>query len=200
MQATTAVNQYREQTGHWTRMTGWLNTAKNKTLTDWTVEQLDVQPYQHILEISYGSGYTLSEVARKLKIGFLAGVEESVDAYRKAYTRNKKLIAEDLLQLHIGSIHDIAYPSHYFHTIYGTNIHGDCKTASLYFMKLSRLLKTGGMLVIVFQPAWASSDTEVRLAAEKIMGELLEAGLVGVEVAYKDMHPVTGIAVTGYKS
>jgi len=199
MQATTALNQSREQTGRWTRMTGWMNTAKNKTLTDWTVEQLDIQPYQHILEIGYGTGYTLSEVARNLKVGFLAGVEESVDAYRKAYARNKKLIAEDLLQLHIGSIHDIAYPNHYFHTVYGTNVHLDWKTPSLYFMKLSRLLKTGGKLVMVFQPAWASSNREVSEAAEKIVHEFREAGLVDVEVTYRDMHPVTGIAVTGYR-
>jgi ubiquinone/menaquinone biosynthesis C-methylase UbiE len=200
MQSTTALKQYREQSATWSRFNICLtNPAKNKTLTEWTIDQLNVQPYQHILEAGYGTGYTLSEVARKLKIGFLAGIDESVDMYSKAYSRNKKLIARQLLQLHIGSIYDIAYPHHYFHTIYGTNAHVNWTAPALGFRKLASHLKTDGKLVMVFQPSRKSSDKDVRLYAEKISHDFLEAGLVNVDVSFRDLHPVTGISVSGRK-
>jgi cyclopropane fatty-acyl-phospholipid synthase-like methyltransferase len=199
MPLTTAMSQPREQTGSWSRLTGWLAANKKKTLTDWTVEQLTIQPYQHILEIGHGTGYTLSEVARQLKIGFLAGMDESIDMYRIAYAKNKKLIAEDLMELHIGGIQDIAYPRHYFHTIYGTNTHLDWKSPSLAFRKLASHLRTNGKLVMVFQPAWASTDQDIKQAADKMKNEFWEAGLIKVQVEYRDLHPVTAISVTGYK-
>ncbi len=173
---------------------------KNKTRSDWTVEQLGIQPYQHILEIGFNTGNTLQEVARKLHVGFLAGIDESANMYQLAYRRNKKLVQQQLLQLHIGTIGELPYPPHYFHTIYGNNIHLSWKEPQYAFMQLNTLLKTGGKLVMVFQPRWAETEKEVWRAAENIQEQYMEAGFTNVQLAFRDMHPVTCIAATGYKA
>ncbi len=192
-------NQSRQPTGYLGKIAGRLMTPKNRQLIDWTVEQLNIKPYQHILEIGYGPGHTLQEVGRKLQIGFLAGIDHSVSMYQQAYQRNKRLVTQQLLQLHIGTVRELPYPSHYFHTIYGSNVHIFWKEPKYEFMQLASLLKTDGKLIMLFQPRWASSEEEVQLAAQKIREDYLEAGLVNVQIEFNDIYPVTCLSATAYK-
>jgi len=199
MQLTSTANELRQFPGYLEKFTSWLAPVKNKSITDWTVDQLDIQPYQRILEIGYASGYTLQEVARKLKIGFLAGIDESMIRYQQAYRRNKKLIRDQLLQLHIGDINELPYPHHYFHTIFASRarfLQHELKSALL---QLTNLLKSGGKLVVVFQPAGAVTEQQVQQAAENIKRDYIYAGLTNIQIELRDMYPATCIAVTGYK-
>jgi ubiquinone/menaquinone biosynthesis C-methylase UbiE len=198
MELTNTINQPLSAAGYLGKLANWLKPAKNKTITDWTVEQLNIQPYQHILEIGYGSGYTLKEVARKLKIGFLAGIDSSVAKYRRAYRKNKKMIRQQLLQLHIGNMNELPYPNHYFHTVYGNNVYFNRKEPVYALLHLAGLLRSGGKLVMVFQPA-ARNEKEIKQAAERIKQQYLEAGLINIRIEFRDMHPATAIAVTGYR-
>ena len=199
MQLSTTAQVLRQPSGYVDKFANCLSPVKNKTITDWTIDQLDIRPYQHILEIGYASGYTLQEVARKLKIGFLAGTDESIIRYRQAYRRNKKLIREQLLQLHIGRINELPYPHHYFHTIYGNNIQLPGKEPQYALLQLNNLLKSGGRMVMVFQPQKNADENEVEQIAEKIKQDYLHAGLRNIQIEFHDMHPVSGIAVTGFR-
>ena len=199
MQLTPSINEFRQIPWPVEKWTAWKGLIKNKTITDWTIEQLNIQPYQHLLEIGYTSGYTLHEVARKLKIGFLAGIDESMTMYRRAYKKNKKLIRDQLLQLHIGQIHELPYPHHYFHTIYGNNsLFSYTEESGYALIPLVNLLKSGGRLVMVFQPD-TSNEEQVLMIAEKIKQDYIFAGLTRIQLELRDMHPATGIAITGYK-
>jgi SAM-dependent methyltransferase len=200
MQSTSLLyKQFRQPSGYSGKLAGWLMTAKNKARSEWTVEQLNIQTYQHILEIGYGTGRTLEEVAHKLKVGFIAGIDHSTLMYQEASRRNKRFIRQQLMQLHIGRVHDLNYPPHYFHTIYGSNVHFFWKEPQHEFIQLVRLLKTGGKLVMVFQPRWAIHEEDLKQAAEKIKSDFVEAGLVQIELDYKDMDPATCVSVVGYK-
>lgn len=199
MQLTPAIHEFRQIPWSVEKLTTWKKAIKNKTITDWTIEHLNIQPYQHLLEIGYTSGYTLSEVARKLKIGFLAGIDESMTMYRRAYKKNKKLIRDQLLQLHIGEIHELPYPHHYFHTIYGNNsLYSYVKESGYILLPLVNLLKSGGKLAMVFQPGTTKENKVVEIA-EKIKQDYIFAGLSHIQLELRDMHPVTGVAITGYK-
>ncbi|HMH20205.1 MAG TPA: class I SAM-dependent methyltransferase [Puia sp.] len=191
---------FRQPAGKLGKLAGCLMSAKNKQRSDWTVEQLNIQPYQHILEVGYGPGNTLQEVARKLKVGFLAGIDHSLVMYQQAYKRNKRFIEQQLLQLHIGDLNELSYPPHYFHTIYGSNVHFFWKEPQLEFIRLSNMLRTGGKLIMVFQPRWADKEEAVLQAAEKIKSEYASAGLSNISIEYRDVHPVTCISATGFKA
>jgi len=196
---TTTAPSLKQPYEHTGKFSNCLSPVKNKTITDWTIDQLNIRPYQHILEIGYASGYALQEVARKLKIGFLAGIDESMIRYRQAYRRNKKLIRDQLLQLHIGSINELPYPHHYFHSIYGSNISLRGKEPQYALLQLSNLLKSGGRMVMVLQPEETDSEEGVQRIAEKLKQDYLYAGFRNIQIEFRDMHPVTGIAVTGFK-
>jgi len=199
MQATTMARATRRSTQCVGNLANHLSQTKNKSVTDWIIDQLDVHPYQHILEIGYASGYTLYEVARKLKIGFLAGIDESVTMYRQAYRRNKKLIADQLLQLHIGSIHELPYPHHYFHTIYGSNARLIDKELLPVLIQLVGLLKSGGKMAMIFQPTGVVDEKGVKQFAERIKQDYLHAGFRNIQIEFGNIHPASCIAVTGFK-
>jgi ubiquinone/menaquinone biosynthesis C-methylase UbiE len=183
-----------------TRLAGWLIPGQQSYTSDWTLEQLNILPYQHLLEIGYGQGKTIQAVARKLKTGFIAGIDCSAVMYQRASKRNKRAIGQQLLQLHIGNLYDLPYPSHYFHTIYGTNAHTSWKDPQMEFMRLANLLRTGGRLVMILQPRWPSQDKLLREDVEKTEEDYLAAGLTDIRIRYKDTDPITAVAVTGYKA
>ena len=180
-----------------TRLAGWLLPGQYSQ--DWVLEQLNILPYQHLLEVGYGSGKMLQAVARKLKIGFMAGIDCSVSMYERATRRNRRAIEDQLLQLHIGSLYQLPYPSHYFHTIYGTNIHLSWKDPAMEYLRLSNLLRTDGRLVTILQPQWSLQEKTVRNTMEKIQEHYIGAGLTDIRIRYKDSDMLTGVAIIGYK-
>ncbi len=181
------------------RLAECLVTGQSSRINDWTLEQLNVLPYQHLLELGYGPGRMIQTVARKLKTGFLAGTDSSAAMYQKAFRRNRRSIEQQLLQLHVGPLYDLPYPPHYFHTIYGTNIHQSWKDPELEFIRLANLLRSGGRMVMVLQPQWPRQEKALSAAVEEIQENYLTAGLTDIRIRYKDADTDTGIAITGFK-
>jgi hypothetical protein len=66
-------------------------------------------------------------------------------------------------------------------------------------MTLSNMLKTGGKLVMAFQPTWARTDADIKQEGNRVSKDFEEAGLVDVQLEFKDAHPVSYIAATGFK-
>ena len=186
-------------TGFSTRLTGWLSPGYHARTSEWVLEQLNILPYQHLLEVGYGQGKMIQAVARKLKTGFIAGTDCSIAMYQQATRRNRRPIQQQLMQLHVGGLHELPYPPHYFHTIYGTNVHTSWKDPQVEFIRLSNLLKNGGRLVTVFQPQWPRQEKDIRQTVEKIQEDYMTAGLTDIRIRYKDTEPITGISITGYK-
>lgn len=183
-----------------TSMANWFDRYSRQHFHDWTLRQLNLQPYQHVLEIGYGSGQLLAVVARTLKIGFLAGIESSIPLYRQAYRRNKAFIRRQLVQLHIGELHELPYPAHYFHTIYGSGIRLLGKDAVTECLRLTSLLRSGGRLVWLSQAGSHRKEEDLRTEAARLQAACLKAGLTDIRTEYQDFPSGPGVAITGFKS
>ncbi|MBS1668018.1 MAG: methyltransferase domain-containing protein [Bacteroidetes bacterium] len=173
--------------------------TQHNLLSQWTIEQLKIEPYQHILEIGYSNGFTLHEISKKLKVGFLAGIDASIKSYLQAYKKNKQAIESQLMELHFGEIQALPYPSQYFHSIYSINQYDTWQNPQSQFMQLSSLLKTAGRLISVFQQRSATTENVKWMAAEKIMQEYEEAGFTDLRLSFMEMRLADGIAITGIK-
>ncbi|HLY68194.1 MAG TPA: class I SAM-dependent methyltransferase [Puia sp.] len=177
----------------------WIAAPQHKTISHWFVEQLDIRPYQHILEIGYGPGNGLYEVAKKLQIGFLAGIDGSLNHFLQAARKNKKFIDDDLLHLHLGCLEQLPYPHHYFHSIYLGNMYYSWDQPQDRFMQLHSLLKSGGKMITIVQPPAAPREKDLWNEAEKIQEQYTEAGFFDVRIAFREMHAGDAISVAGYK-
>ena len=180
-------------------MANWFDRYSRQHFHDWTVRQLNLQPYQHVLEVGYGSGQLLAVAARTLKIGFLAGIESSIPLYRQAYRRNKAFIRRQLIQLHIGELHELPYPAHYFHTIYGSDIDFPRKDVGTECLRLTSLLRNGGRLVWLSQARGYRKVDNLRTEAARLQAACLTAGLTDIHTEYQDFPSGPGMAVTGFK-
>ncbi len=82
--------QYRQPTGPVGRWIGNKMAQQHQPENLWTVNLLDVQPSDHILEVGFGPGIAIKEVARRASQGFVAGIDFSrtmVAAARKRTLR-----------------------------------------------------------------------------------------------------------------
>jgi protein-L-isoaspartate O-methyltransferase len=180
------------------RKQGWFSRLPNRQFLRWARQQLNIQPYQHLLEVGYGAGHLTAEVASALRIGFIAGIEPSIPLYQQAYRRNKRFVRQQLLQLHIGELYELSYPPHYFHTIYGTNIHLFGKDFHSELLRLSSLLKSRGRLVLLLEAGRDRSNIqETALQLRKTYQS------VGLSVLHTELYPFNPdnyLAITGFKA
>jgi SAM-dependent methyltransferase len=193
------IKQFGKPTGILGRFVGWLLSFKNNDRVQWTFEKLQVRPSNTLLEIGYGPGVTLKKVADNLTSGFIAGIDHSEIMLEQASRRNKMHIEKRKAKLECGTVWDLKYPENHFDIIYGSNVHFFWKDPINEFKELVSFLKTGGRLVMVFQPRWAKSENEVREVAEKTKNQYEKVGLQNIEIDFKTMNPVTCIYISGQK-
>lgn len=180
------------------RAAGWLDRLRNRQLNGWFASQLQVQPYQHLLEIGFGPGHLLEEVGRSLRIGLLAGIESAIPLYQQAYRRNKRFVAQQLMQLHLGGLPDLPYPAHYFHTVYSTASLLSVSHPVTDLQRLTRMLRSRGRLVLLFQPRSIPKEAGIRALAERVQQDFSSAGLLHTEVEYREASFGLCLAVTGF--
>ena len=180
-----------------TIMANWFDRYSRTHFHDWTVRQLNLQPYQHVLEVGCASGQLLAIVARTLRVGFLAGIESSIPLYQQAYRRNKSFIRQQLVQLHLGELHELSYPAHYFHTVYSFGAHSFWKDAGLECLRLASLLKTDGRLVLLSRHR---KDPEALNASEHLQESFYRTGLTNIHTEHRELASGNCLAVIGFKA
>lgn len=173
-------------------------TGISRQFINWALQMLHIQPYQHLLEIGYGAGQLTEEVAQALHIGFVAGIEPSVTSYQQAYRRNRRFIRRQLLQLHIGDTSELSYPSHYFHTIYGNNIHLSWKDVYAELLRLTGLLRHKGRLVLLLTATRDNPD--IRTTALQLTEACFNAGLKEVYTEHHRTLPDSHVALIAFKT
>ena len=87
------------------RAAGWLEDGatpiEQKAEPVGGVGLLDVQPQDHILEIGFGPGLAIRELARRATDGFVLGIDHSEVMVRRAAIRNRAAIEQGRVRLAI---------------------------------------------------------------------------------------------------
>ncbi|MBS1660078.1 MAG: hypothetical protein JST68_03405 [Bacteroidetes bacterium] len=177
---------------------GWFPRLPNRSFLSWALQQLHIQPYQHLLEVGYGAGHLTEEVARALRVGFIAGIESSIPLYQQAYRRNKRFVQQQLLQLHIGEPYELSYPRHYFHTVYGLNLHLTCQNLGQEVLRLANLLRTKGRLVLLLEER--RDEVDLHKLASNLLEDFHIAGLTGIRTEHPSFSPDNSLAIIGFKA
>jgi 16S rRNA C967 or C1407 C5-methylase (RsmB/RsmF family) len=85
---------------------GWImgHRYSNVRRSRWVVDLLDVQPTDHVLEIGFGPGVAIAELAERVTAGRVVGVDSSPVMLRQARRRNAAAIAAGLVRLHMAPV------------------------------------------------------------------------------------------------
>ena len=141
------AQQFRQPTGLVGRLIGFLFRI-NREGIDWTIDQLEIQPTDHVLEIGFGPGYGIQRAASLATRGRVAGVDFSQTMLEQATSRNAAAIDEGLVELCLGDATALLYPENTFHKAFATNVAYFWKDPLANLRELHRVMKSGGRLAL----------------------------------------------------
>ena len=96
--------QFGKPEGFWGIVAGkkMVHARSNRQRNAWTVSLLNIQPEDRVLEIGFGPGLAIEQIARITTKGFVAGIDHSDVMVRMASKRNAKAIREGRVELRLG--------------------------------------------------------------------------------------------------
>ena len=192
--------QFEHPTGNTGKLVGWLMHKSNKKLDDWMIENAQIQPSHHVLEIGYGTGRTLYTLAQRATTGTIHGIDHSQLMFQMSSDRCREYIQQNRVRISKGTMWEVSFPRHSFHLVYGINVHFFFQQPIHEFARIRQCLKPGGRMVLVFQPRWVKSETELFNLAKLTRQQVERAGFSPVIVELRQMKPVGAIYVEGISS
>ncbi|NMO50804.1 class I SAM-dependent methyltransferase [Actinoplanes sp. TBRC 11911] len=115
----------------------------------WTVERLDIQPADRILEIGSGGGTAVSLVAERLAPGrgVLTAIDRSATAVKRTTARNASYIEDGRAVVQVAEFSEAGFPDGAFDKIFSINVSlfwiGPARAE---FAQVRRLLVPGGAM------------------------------------------------------
>jgi SAM-dependent methyltransferase len=174
------------------RVTAWemAHRPSNRQRNRWVVRLLDVQPADRVLEIGFGPGLAVAELARA-GAGHVYGIDHSGVMLRQASRRNAAAIRVGRVTLINASVDQLPPAlDGPFDAILAVNSLGFSPAPAQRLAELRRRLAPGGRIAIASQPRCpgATADTS-RNAAREIENLLRSAGFMQLKTETLGLDP-----------
>jgi ubiquinone/menaquinone biosynthesis C-methylase UbiE len=147
----------------------------NRQRNAWAVALMDVQPSDRVLEIGFGPGIAVREIARRATRGEVVGIDHSAVMRAQAARRNAAAIRAGRVSLIVASVEDLPTLDGKFDKILAVNNSRLWAEPALRLKELAGLLRAGGLIAIVSQPRCPGATAETTAAAARETVGLLEA-------------------------
>jgi len=173
-------------------VTGWVfaHRPSNRERNGWVVSLLDVQPAGRVLEIGFGPGLAVAELARAAA-GHVYGIDHSAVMLRQASRRNAAAIGAGRVTLINGSVDQLpAALDGPFDVVLAVNSLGFWPAPGERLAELGRRLAPGGRMAIVSQPRCPGATASTsRSAADEIENLLRGAGFTQLSIETLPLSP-----------
>ena len=191
-----AIRYLVRQAHHPRGVVGWANgwmfalRPSNRQRNIWAVSVLDVRPTDRVLEIGFGPGVAIAELARHATRGHVFGVDHSQAMVRHAARRNAAAIRARRVHLTHASVERLPSFGDPLDAILAVNSVGFWPDPVVRLRELRRLLGPAGRIALVSQPRCpgATRDTTVR-AARELRDLLTQAGFTDIRTTTLDLDP-----------
>ncbi len=189
---------------------GWLAGERmvhqHRPETAWTLDLLEIQPTDVVLEVGFGAGRGIKLAAEKAWTGRVTGIDLSETMVRVATRRNVQAIKTGRVTVRQGNVAELPFEDQQFDKI--MTIH------TLYFWpeplqaisELQRVLKTGGRLVMTISTGKISEQGEVEsgpfqaVLEEQVLPAMQRNGFKVVRLERgPNSRQYTNVAVIGEK-
>jgi SAM-dependent methyltransferase len=114
-------SQFAHPKGWFGGFVGMILTLKNRERNAWTISMLNIQPDDQVLEIGFGPGQALQEVAKLAPNGFVAGIDLSDEMVAQASKRNAVAIRSGRVLLQQGSEAPLPFEDSKFNKAFAVN-------------------------------------------------------------------------------
>jgi ubiquinone/menaquinone biosynthesis C-methylase UbiE len=159
---------------------GYLMNITNKEENYWTVSLLNIDATSNVLEIGFGTGLAIAEVAKIAVQGQIYGVDRSATMLESAQKQNQQAIESGLVNLQLGDVISLPFADNYFDIVYSINCIYFWEPPAPALSEIYRVLKPGGSIAIT---ARDRHDQEVyaRLNSRAVRELLQSAGFVNLK-------------------
>ena len=127
----------------------WM-TGKTIAHARWTVELMDIQQNDDILEIGFGNGANIKLLLQKAVRGSVSGVEISETAIKMASGKNAKAIADGKVTLHLAPGNNLPFKDNIFDKACTISTAYVIEDPGAVFNEMFRVLKPNGRAAVTF--------------------------------------------------
>jgi ubiquinone/menaquinone biosynthesis C-methylase UbiE len=192
-------SQFAHPEGLLGRFVGMILALKNRERNAWTISLLDIQPRDQVLEIGFGPGQAIEEVAKLTSKGFVAGMGLSDTMVAQASKRNSAAIRSGRVLLQQGAESPLPFEDNKFNKVFAVNSLQFWSNPIAGLQEVRRVLKPSGRVVITIQPMWAKTVEEVKIVGEKLITQLTRVGFKQVRLETVQIKPITALSGIGIK-
>ena len=190
--------QFARPTGLPGRMAGWVmaHRSSNRRRNAWAVSLLDVQRDDRVLEIGFGPGVAIRELACLAADGYVYGLDHSEVMVRQAARRNAEGVRRGRVELRLGRVERLPAFDLPFDKILAVNVVQFCDQPVELLGELRRVLRSGGRIAIAFQPRGpGATDEAARRRGLELAAALGDAGFSEVRVETLELEPAVVCAL-----
>ncbi|HYZ99268.1 MAG TPA: class I SAM-dependent methyltransferase [Acidimicrobiales bacterium] len=186
------ISQFRNPRGLGGHVTGWImgHRPSNVQRNRWVVSLLDLSPTDRILEVGFGPGVALRELARLAPHGYVCGIDRSEVMVRQARRRNAAAVRAGVLDIRAGTAEDVPQFDRPFDRVMAVNSLGFWQDPEKRLEELRKVLRPGGLIAIASQPRCPGATAATSDAAAGEIVALLDAvGFDDLRVERLDLQP-----------
>jgi ubiquinone/menaquinone biosynthesis C-methylase UbiE len=140
------ARQFGKPTGVLGRLVGGIMARKNVAMNRFAVEALDAQPTDEVLEIGFGPGLTIADLAKCA--GRVVGIELSEVMVRQANRRNRAAVDAGRVELLQGSVLELPFEDGRFDRALDVNCFHHWPDQPRGLAELRRTLQADGTLLL----------------------------------------------------
>ncbi len=192
-------SQYRQPTGLVGRWVGNKMAQQHGAENAWTVELLDLQPSDRVIEIGFGPGIGIEAAASLATRGLVAGVDLSRAMVAAARRRNIEAVRAGKVDLRHADAAHIPYPDESFNKAFSIHSIYFWREPVLALIEIYRVLKPNGLLALTVLPKekWSPDETGALGApdcrpysGDELLIMLSDAGFTGACI---EVDPTPGV-------
>ncbi len=124
----------------------------NKLMNLTTIDQLEIQPNDKILEIGMGNGFFVKYVLEKAEAVQYIGCDYSDEMIAEAFNCNIDFIKRGQVQFTRASINKLPYKNEHFNKVFTVNTIYFWDQVETALSEVKRVLKSHGQLIISLRP------------------------------------------------
>jgi ubiquinone/menaquinone biosynthesis C-methylase UbiE len=162
----------------------------------WAVEQMNIQPDAHVLEIGAGHGFAAALICERLTSGHLTAMDRSDKMTAVASKRNAACSDEGKVDFVTGSLEDAEFEAGQFDTIFAFNVNVFWTEPGVGLDKIRRWLKPDGSFYLFYMPP---SADYVDYYGDSLNATLVANGFATQPMQSKPMDKSAVLVVVGVK-
>jgi len=167
----------------------------NADLNAFVKEILELQTEDRVLEVGFGPGKLINEIASITTKGIVEGIDFSVTMVKQATKVNSRYISSGRVILHKGECGSLPFENEVFDKLCSINTLYFWKSPKEYFAEMFRVIKPGGTIAIGFRDDEQmrnlnlSEDIFGSYSKNDVVNLLLDAGFQNAQIKEKEGVP-----------